>query len=153
MKFLDGREYFVCVYCTMFHFPALPSDGPDGVQQLAEESDLSCPVCGVLLVAASLGGTRVQHCLQCRGVLATNDAFSQIIKKRRAEYPGEPAAPIPLDPSELNRKVRCPACSRAMDAHPYYGPGNVVVDTCGSCYLIWLDHGEIAAIERAPGRR
>jgi Zn-finger nucleic acid-binding protein len=39
-----------------------------------------------------------------------------------------------------------------MDVHPYYGPGAVVLDSCARCTLIWLDHGEIAAIERAPGR-
>jgi Zn-finger nucleic acid-binding protein len=38
-----------------------------------------------------------------------------------------------------------------MDVHPYYGPGNVVIDTCGKCGLVWLDHGEMAVIENAPG--
>jgi len=38
-----------------------------------------------------------------------------------------------------------------MDVHPYYGPGNVVIDTCGQCYLVWLDHGELKQIADAPG--
>ena len=39
-----------------------------------------------------------------------------------------------------------------MDVHPYYGPGNVVIDTCGQCYLVWLDHGELKQIADAPGQ-
>jgi Zn-finger nucleic acid-binding protein len=36
--------------------------------------------------------------------------------------------------------------------HPYYGPGNVVIDTCSRCDLIWLDFGELKQIADAPGR-
>jgi len=39
-----------------------------------------------------------------------------------------------------------------MDTHPYYGPGNCVVDTCIRCGVIWLDYGEITVITNAPGR-
>ena len=35
-----------------------------------------------------------------------------------------------------------------MEAHPYFGGGNAVVDTCERCGLIWLDAGELAVIER-----
>jgi hypothetical protein len=35
-----------------------------------------------------------------------------------------------------------------MEAHPYFGGGNAVVDTCDRCNLIWLDAGELAVIER-----
>jgi Zn-finger nucleic acid-binding protein len=40
-----------------------------------------------------------------------------------------------------------------MEVHPYYGPGNVVVDSCCHCGLVWLDAGEISMIETAPGAR
>jgi Zn-finger nucleic acid-binding protein len=39
-----------------------------------------------------------------------------------------------------------------MATHPYYGPGNVVIDTCTACDLVWLDFGELAQIVDAPGR-
>jgi hypothetical protein len=35
-----------------------------------------------------------------------------------------------------------------MEAHPYFGGGNAVVDTCEVCESIWLDAGELAIIER-----
>ena len=73
------------------------------------------------------------------------DALSQ------SEYYG--AMPVPLEPLELQRRVDCPRCHAPMDVHPYYGPGNTVIDSCRSCGLVWLDQGEITRIERAPGRR
>ena len=39
-----------------------------------------------------------------------------------------------------------------MDTHPYYGPGNVVIDSCARCAVVWLDYHELAMIRDAPGR-
>ena len=39
-----------------------------------------------------------------------------------------------------------------MDTHPYYGPGNVVIDSCDRCELVWLDFGELKQIVDAPGQ-
>jgi hypothetical protein len=39
-----------------------------------------------------------------------------------------------------------------MATHPYYGPGNVVIDSCESCDLLWLDFGELKQIVDAPGK-
>jgi hypothetical protein len=39
-----------------------------------------------------------------------------------------------------------------METHPYFGPGNVVIDSCAGCELIWLDFGELKQIVAAPGR-
>jgi Zn-finger nucleic acid-binding protein len=39
-----------------------------------------------------------------------------------------------------------------MNVHPYYGPGNVVIDTCSRCDLVWLDFGELQQISDAPGQ-
>ena len=39
-----------------------------------------------------------------------------------------------------------------MATHPYYGPGNVVIDTCETCELVWLDFGELKQIVDAPGK-
>ncbi len=37
-----------------------------------------------------------------------------------------------------------------MDVHFYGGPGNVVIDSCEECSLIWLDRGELMRIAHAP---
>ena len=38
-----------------------------------------------------------------------------------------------------------------MLTHPYYGPGNIVLDTCSQCDLVWLDAGEFGRAIDAPG--
>jgi Zn-finger nucleic acid-binding protein len=153
MKFIDGRNYFVCQYCTSFQFPATANKSPDGVTLLSEHSELLCPVCALPLAGGAIDGQHILFCHNCRGVLATNANFATIIKLRRAAHEGPNEIPAPLDPEQLLRHVRCPACRSPMAVHPYYGPGSVVVDTCPDCHLIWLDHGEIGVIQKAPGHR
>ena len=56
-----------------------------------------------------------------------------------------PAVQTPPDTGDLKRVIQCPKCNRRMDTHFYAGPGNVIVDTCDACDLIWLDRGELTA--------
>jgi Zn-finger nucleic acid-binding protein len=150
MKLVEDRNYFVCEHCTTFHF-AKPDQ--DGVQVLEDHSRLTCPRCRMPLTAAVVEGQKSLHCESCRGLLVTNSTFGHIVGVRRSRFDGSKLPPVPFDPAELDRAVACPACQRRMDTHPYGGPGPVVVDTCPECTLIWLDHGELAKIERAPGSR
>jgi hypothetical protein len=39
-----------------------------------------------------------------------------------------------------------------MATHPYFGPGNVVIDSCEPCELVWLELGELKQIVDAPGK-
>jgi len=58
-----------------------------------------------------------------------------------------PSASLPsLSREEPQRGIACPACHQLMDTHPYYGPGNVVINDCGGCGLVWLDFGELDRI-------
>jgi Zn-finger nucleic acid-binding protein len=52
----------------------------------------------------------------------------------------------------LARSLMCPLCAGDMSTHPYYGPGSVVIDTCETCHVVWLDFGELRQIADAPGR-
>ncbi len=71
----------------------------------------------------------------------------------RSRFREADRVPIALNPEDLNRVIRCPPCDLPMDVHPYYGPGNIVIDSCHRCHVVWLDHGELALVESAPGRR
>ena len=33
----------------------------------------------------------------------------------------------------------------------YYGPGNIILDRCVPCDLVWLDYGELTQVIDAPG--
>lgn len=151
MRLVPRRDYFVCDYCTTFHFPSDASAGKDRIVVTGPAIDAACPICGLPLVAAAAEAARFHACTRCRGALLTNDDFGALIRIRRKLRRTPPHEPEPIDPQELQRDVHCPGCGAAMDTHPYYGPGAVVVDTCPRCHLIWVDHGELYVIEHAPG--
>jgi hypothetical protein len=72
-----------------------------------------------------------------------------VLDQMRSED-AKPAVQNPPDRGDLKRVVQCPRCNRRMDTHFYAGPGNVIVDTCDDCSLLWLDRGELTRIAHAP---
>jgi Zn-finger nucleic acid-binding protein len=152
MELFERRRYYFCTFCGTFSFIETPA--VEGVRVLERPAAArSCPLCTAPLVKALLDDVySVEHCEQCRGLLVARATFAEAIPLRRAREPGPPAAPVPLDTRELKRVIDCPSCRAQMDVHPYYGPGNVVIDTCARCDLIWLDSGELQQITDAGGR-
>jgi Zn-finger nucleic acid-binding protein len=152
MELFARRRYYFCTFCGTFAF----IDGPAiaGVLVLERPVDARpCPLCAAPLASALLDDAfDVEHCERCRGLLLARRTFAEAITRRRAREAGPPAAPVAMDPRELQRVVQCPSCHARMDVHPYYGPGNVVIDTCSRCDLIWLDVGELRQITEAGGR-
>jgi len=145
MQAVSNRPHFHCPNCGAFHFPEATGDG---VNVVGEPVGAACPVCHLPLQSALIEDETVCYCAQCRGFLAPMDAFGRIVGKRRAQHGPNEQVAAPFDPAELQRVLKCPDCGEGMDAHPYSGGGNAVVDTCEECGLIWLDAGELAVIER-----
>lgn len=151
MELFPTRGYYFCRYCGAFHFPE--TTAADGIRVLGQSSTrLDCPVCARPLSAALLDEKHpVSYCGNCRGVLLPRTSFAEVVRARRAWATGAPAAPVPLARQELERKVSCPLCRDRMQTHPYYGPGNIVMDSCATCDAVWLDFGELKQIVDAPG--
>ena len=146
MELHSARQYFSCQHCGSFHFPEATAD--DGVKVLQADTDVSCPVCDKALATAVIDERiEARHCSHCRGVLLSRANFATLVEQRRLWASSPPVIPAPLDPQELTRSVMCPLCAGDMGTHPYYGPGSVVIDTCESCHVVWLDFGELRQIE------
>src|SRR5262245_56073956 len=130
MELFEARGYFFCRYCGTFHFPE--TAGSDGVRVVGRvDPPVQCPVCRVAMAQALLDDAHpVHYCETCRGVLVARTTFGRVVNTRRAWASTPPTEPRPLDSQELERRIRCPSCNVPMDTHPYYGPGNVVIDTC-----------------------
>jgi Zn-finger nucleic acid-binding protein len=152
MELIAPHGYFFCRYCGSFHFPESTSD--QGIRILGDgPRPMACAACKGPLAASLLDEQHpVQHCRNCRGVLAARTTFAGVVQARRAWATDPPAAPVPLDKSELDRQLSCPSCQQPMITHPYFGPGNVVIDSCPACDLVWLDFGELKQITAAPGK-
>jgi Zn-finger nucleic acid-binding protein len=151
MELFARRRYYFCRYCGTFHF--LESPEADGIRVLTMPATaLPCVRCaGKLSIAQLDDAHEVQYCATCRGALMPRPTFADVVYARRTWATGRPETPLPLDPEELQRAVKCPACAARMSTHPYYGPGNVIMDSCDSCNLVWLDFGELKRIADAPG--
>lgn len=150
MGIVRDRDYWACAYCSTFYFPEA---NDEGVRVLGEASHLSCPVCREELVSGAVEQAPVLFCPKCRGILAAPPDFRKIVDLRRRASTKKEHVLHPLERSELERVILCPQCGQRMDTHPYYGPGNAVVDSCGRCALVWLDHGELTVIVTAPEER
>ena len=147
----ESRRFLICRYCGTFNFPD-PVDA-DGIQIVGQLPDApACPVCDARLATATMDDRPVHFCARCRGVLLPRTSFAAIVQKRRAWATEPPVEPRPLHRKDLERKLPCPTCGTHFDTYPHYGPGNVVIDNCARCDLIWLDFGEIRAIVDAPGK-
>lgn len=146
-ELLPGKDYFRCEYCGSFTFPP---ESDEGVRVLRQEPHAStCGVCREPLVEASVSGARALYCRSCRGVLLAHRAFSEVLQARRNHPPTGRPQPRQIPKQDLERRIHCPECGVQMHVHPYYGPGNAVVDTCSECLLIWLDHSELSVIADA----
>jgi Zn-finger nucleic acid-binding protein len=145
MRLKSDMESLRCEYCQSVY---LPDKNDDGVRVLDELADEQCPLCNLQLVQAVLAKTPILYCKKCGGMLVAMGALEDLIGELRAEQAsGTPAKA--LDQDELRRTIQCPHCHRRMEAHLYAGPGNVVIDSCEECCMIWLDRGEARRIARA----
>ena len=143
------EDSFTCDYC---HNVYVPEKNADGVRVLGESSDEPCPNCNMPLTHAVLARTRILYCTKCRGMLIAMQIFNSLIAELQVLEGGSMVQP-PADRSDLKRVLSCPHCHQHMDTHFYEGAGNAVIESCDTCLLNWLDHGELPRIVHAPDDR
>ncbi len=151
---VHGREYLQCEYCQALVFTADNTLGVDRVTPNGGALEAECPACQKTLCMGQIEERPVLYCGGCYGLLLKNEDFGVITRMRRARrVGGEAEACRPLNTEEYDRRIRCPNCRDRMEVHPYYGPGNIVMDSCSVCQYVWLDHGELRTVEQAEGGR
>jgi len=138
-------------HCDFCHAVFYPGDQDDGVQLASDAatSQQACPICSLPLVPATIAKIPLLFCTQCHGILLPMPVLQPLIEASK-ENRDHPAVQAPPDHDDLKRAIQCPQCHHRMDTHFYAGPGNVIVDSCCDCMLLWLDRGELTRISRAP---
>lgn len=142
-----------CLHCGSRNVLTQDERGTDRIVWSGDSANMDCPRCAEQLVHASLDSHPAKACPDCHGIMLTNAAFGSLVRKRRAEFRGADRTLRPMDLDQLSDPIYCPECRWTMEVHPYYGPGNQIIDSCVRCGLVWIDSGEMTAIEQAPGRR
>ncbi len=145
MRLDRDRSLFLCDYC---HSQAIPEAGDDGVLVLELVKE-KCVTCCVSMHDATLETYRLTYCQRCRGMLIAMDDLQPIIAAIRSHRDAPAAFLAPRPDGDAARGFDCPKCGAEMDAHPYGGGGNVNVDSCEVCEVVWLDGGELRKIASA----
>ena len=147
MHLRPDMESFRCDYCRSVY---LPEKNDEGVRVLDEVVGTACPICNIPLMNAAIANERIDYCTRCHGMLIPMETFQSLVDELpHAASDAGTLVPPQADKDDLRRKVGCPRCHDPMDAHFYAGPGNVIIDSCETCSLIWLDRGELMRIARA----
>jgi len=145
MRLDRERTVMVCDYCQTEAAPPIDEDGV----QIVSETSKACPGCGSKLSDGLIESDSLLYCAQCHGMLISMDTFVPLAEKLRAMR-DRPATSLPPAGKDAERILHCPLCNGAMDNHPYGGPGNINIDSCESCSMVWLDRGELRRITAAP---
>jgi Zn-finger nucleic acid-binding protein len=118
--------------------------------ELERETTSLCPICSSPLSFSRLEGHPLLCCARCFGMLIDMDRFTEIIDAVRVREDGSLRTVLPRRQNPGDRVISCPSCAQPMLAHIYAGPGNVVIDSCETCKVNWLDPGELRRIALAP---
>ena len=121
----------------------------DGVEITGETAKI-CPICQAMLSDGTIQNRPVHYCVQCRGLLVPIASFLPLIEFLRALRRPTGSTIESRDNADADRHLTCPLCQRSMTGHPYGGPGNVNIDTCEPCAVIWLDRNELNRIVMTP---
>ncbi len=146
MNVEDGKDFFHCNYCGCYNFS---DPNKEGVALLDEISPYHCPACEQPLVTAVIANIRIYACPTCRGNLIDQSRMLPILRLSSSPEKVREEDPYQPDPAEFQRNLACPACHKPMEAYPYGGPGNIIIQGCSQCKHIWLDFGELSKIVRS----
>lgn len=151
MTLYRSRDYYHCEHCGGYHFP---DQDQDGLRVLGENPEgIDCPRCRVVLRLVNYADFfQGYQCPKCQGLLFNRTTFREAIDFQRSRIKTPPDPYSTFDPVELERETFCSVCQRKMETFQYNGPGNIIIDTCHPCDLIWLDFGELQKVVNAPGR-
>jgi Zn-finger nucleic acid-binding protein len=143
-----SRPCWQCSHCASVLCPEPAADG----LRLSGDHGHDCPICHTALTRAVLDDRdAIEVCERCKGILMPLSTFADTVNSRRHAASTPSVRPPHTDPKELDRRIQCPDCAAPMITDWYYGPGNIIVDTCEACGILWLDAGELRRAVDAPG--
>lgn len=147
MRLSRDQGLMLCDYCGSQKTPPMDEDG---VVVLDPTSHL-CPVCATPLANASIESQEMLYCTHCHGMLLDMEKFLPLLDVLREYRYWSRSSQAPRDFDD-GRVLHCPLCKHEMDHHPYGGGGNLAVDSCEPCGVLWLDRGELSRIVAGPDR-
>lgn len=137
----------ICDYCGSQTSPRPDEDGVIVMEPTAHH----CPLSATPLASALIESCELLYCTRCHGMLLDMEKLLPLLAVLREYRSWSRSSQAPRD-VDAGRVLRCPLCRHEMDRHLYGGGGNMDVDSCESCEVLWLDRGELSRIVAAPDR-
>ncbi len=114
---------------------------------------MECPRCYRETVTGDYEGYPVCRCDKCGGFWVEGGVLRNIIETRKEIMPSEAieearkwhSSAIPK--RELHDEYQCPACGSTLSRAVYGYDTGVVIDRCPNGCGIWLDKGELIALQ------
>lgn len=107
---------------------------------------MQCPSCDAPLSQSRYEGQFLRQCSGCSGYLVEQNNLKIIERKREVNVPAVAAGTTTREPGE-EFILLCPKCQVTMKKFRYGKQPPVTVDQCHRCHALWLDAGELEAIQ------
>ncbi len=108
---------------------------------------MNCPACDGLLCQIEYEGLPIHTCPACGGEWVEGKCLRAIERRRHVEVPDHADDAVERPAREVARV--CPACGVVMQKARYGKQRDIILDQCGQCRGIWLDRGELEAVQAA----
>ncbi|MBU1535151.1 zf-TFIIB domain-containing protein [Myxococcota bacterium] len=96
----------------------------------------------------------IDMCPTCRGLWLDPGELETIQQTQEIDYSERLEHNVNKEAMEYNRErqlkaepIKCPGCSTLMEKQEHDHNSLIVIDFCPSCFGIWLDEGELEALE------
>jgi Zn-finger nucleic acid-binding protein len=117
---------------------------------------MKCPRDGADLAARTYEAKiEVDECPLCGGIWLDHgelEAIQQTIERDYQQALDEPVDSVAEGLESLRQRqlgpIACLKCNAEMDARPYGHGSQVLIDACPAGCGMWLDQGELAALEK-----
>lgn len=120
---------------------------------MSEEKPLACPRDQSSLTPRIYeADIEIDECGRCHGVWLDKGELEEIQRTVERDHtallegPHDPTGGLPSSKIPKPR-IACPKCGTQMDARPYGMGSQIVIDVCPDNCGIWLDEGELQALE------
>ncbi len=114
---------------------------------------MKCPRCFRELTKSEYEGYPIYRCNDCGGYWVGGSELRKIIETRKEIMPKEALEEAKrwrsnaIPKRELNDEYPCPSCSSTLSRAVYGYDTGVVVDRCPDGCGVWLDKGELIALQ------
>ncbi len=115
---------------------------------------MNCPRDGAPLITEPYGdNTTVDRCRACAGVWLDLGELETVQRDSHISSAELDDVDVIADAYEMARQkalrgIKCPRCSLPLEAVEYAYCSRVLIDRCVKCEGIWLDAGELEALEK-----